>query len=268
MSALPAYGKPPVIEVAIGVQFAPLSEFSVAHAGLYWATIREVFGRVEEQAPILHIVEPPHGAPEQRPGLEITAKPELPRVWFIDASGSRLLQVQRDRFLHNWRKVNPDDEYPRFPAVKDTFFHHWQAFNEFLAQNNLKAQPDQCELTYVNHLRKGEGWNDMVDMEKLFTIFTWQTRSGFLPKPDSARWSLRFLLPENMGRLHIDVRPVSVPPKNDPIIHFSLTARGRPQGEFSMESMSDWFTMAREWIVKGFADLADKITDDIWEKKV
>jgi len=267
MSALPDYVKPPVIEVAIGVQFAPLTEFSLAHVGLYWATIRETFPRVEEQVPIIHVVEPTPGAPEALLGFQFTDKPPLPRVWFLDASGNRLIQVQRDRFLHNWRKVNPTDEYPRFPSVREAFFRFWQGFNAFLTENNLKPNPDQCELTYVNHLKKGEGWNAMADLEKVFTTFVWRTRSGFLPGPDSAHWSLRFLLPGNRGRLHIDVVPVRVPPQNDPVIRFSLTARGRPQGEFSKENMNDWFTLAREWIVRGFADLVDKNTDALWEKK-
>jgi len=267
MTGLPDYSQPPVVEVAIGVQFAAMADFSVGHVGLYWATIRDVFSRVEEQAPIAHILEPPQGPPEAALGFQFMDKPDLPRAWFLDPSGCRLIQVQRDRFLHNWRKVNPADEYPRFPSVRDSFFHYWEGFNGFLRENNLKPEPDQCELTYVNHIRRGDGWETMADLEKVFTTFVWRTRSGFLPVPDSARWSLRFILPDAHGRLHVDVVPVRVPPKNDPVIRFSLTARGRPQGEFSTESMNGWFNMAREWIVRGFADLVDSNTDAIWERK-
>jgi uncharacterized protein (TIGR04255 family) len=268
MAALPDYHKPPVIEVAIGVQFAPLTEFSVAHVGLYWATIRETFNRVEEQAPIMHSLEPPHGPLEPSPVFQLMGVPDLlPRAWFLDASGSHLIQVQRDRFLHNWRKMNPPDEYPRFPSVRDSFFQYWHGFKTFLAENNLTPQPDQCELAYVNQVNKGEGWDTMAELEKVFTTFQWRTRSGFLPIPDMARWSLRFLLPENQGRLHVDVVPARVPPQNDLVIRFSLTARGRPRGEFNTENMTKWFAMAREWIVMGFADLVDKKTDAIWEKK-
>jgi len=267
MTGLPYYGKPPVIEVAIGVQFAPLTEFSVGHVGLYWATIRETFNRVEEQAPIGHVVEPPEGPAEPALSLSWTDKLPLPRAWFLDASGTRLIQVQRDRFLHNWRKMNPADEYPRFPSVRDSFLHYWEGFNAFLAEHRIKPEPDQCELTYVNHIRKGDGWDTMADLEKVFTTFEWRTRYRFLPSPDSARWSLRFPLPGSRGRLHIDVVPVRVPPENDLAIRFSLTARGRPEGEFSTESMNEWFTMAREWIVRGFVDLVDENTDAIWEKR-
>ena len=268
MTALADFGKPPVIEVAIGVQFEPLKGFSVGHVGLYWATIREAFGRVEEQVPITHIVEPPYGPPEVTMGLQLTEKPEIPRVWFLDDSGCRLIQVQRDRFLHNWRKMNPSDQYPRFPSVRDGFFQYWQGFTDFLGENGLKPEPDQCELTYVNHIKKGEGWDTVGDLDDVFTAFAWRTRAGFLPAPDSARWSLRFLLPENQGRLYAEVVPVRVPSQKDNVVRFSLTARGRPQGEFSTKGMAEWFAMAREWIVRGFADLVDEKTDILWEKKV
>jgi uncharacterized protein (TIGR04255 family) len=240
---------------------------TVGHIGLYWAKIRKSFGSIEEQAPIIHIVEPTDGPAELVLGLQLMDKPELPRVWFLDDSGNRIIQLQRDRFLHNWRKMMPEDEYPRFPSLRESFFDYWKEFNNFLRENGLEPDLDQCDLTYVNHISKGEGWNTVADLENIFTTFVWRTRSKFLPAPDSLRFSLKFLLPENGGRLHIDAVPVRVPPKNDPAIRFSLTARGRPQGEINTESMYKWFTMAREWIVKGFADLVDNKTDEIWDKK-
>ncbi|MCK4625225.1 MAG: TIGR04255 family protein [Phycisphaerae bacterium] len=267
MPGLPDYDKPPVIEVAIGIQFAPITELSAAHVGLYWGTIRDTFNRAKEQAPIAHIVEPPVGPPEPQLAFQIFDKPELPRMWFIDTSGNRIIQVQRDRFLHNWRKTGSTDEYPRFPSVKESFFLHWRSFTNFLAEQGLQPQPDQCELTYVNHVKKGDGWDTMADLSTIFTTFAWRTRSDFLPIPDNARWSLRFLLPDKMGRLHVDVVPVRVQPNNDLAIRFSLTVRGKPSNIEDTASLSQWYDLAREWIVKGFADLIDEKTDALWEKK-
>lgn len=268
MSRLPDYDKPPVVEVAMGVQFAPIEQFSAAHVGLYWGAIRDTFSRVEEQAPIAHIVERP--ADQQAPtgaSFAILPKPELPRIWFIDTSGNCIIQIQRDRFLHNWRKLNPSDKYPRFPSVQEGFFRYWTGFTDFLADQALEVKPDQCELTYVNFIGKGEGWETMADLSSLFTNFVWRTRTGFLPIPENVRWSLRFPFPEEMGRLHVDVVPVRVQPGNDLAIRFSLTARGRPSNIEDVDSMKQWYELAREWIVKGFADLVDEVTDTLWEKK-
>jgi uncharacterized protein (TIGR04255 family) len=268
MMKLPDYAKPPVVEVAIGVQFAPLAGLTAAQLGLYWTTIRDTFPRVEEQTPIAHMVEPPEAASEPVMALQFSDRPDFPRTWFLDATGGRLLQIQRDRFLHNWRRMAPGDAYPRFPTVRDSFFQYWSGFTSFLAQNDLKPQPDQYDLTYVNHIRKGDGWEALADMHRLFSTFVWKTRTAFLPVPDNIRWSLRFLLPNGMGRLHVDLVPVRIPPDNEAAIRFVLTARGRPQGELNEHTMAGWFELAREWIVRGFADLVQPQTDLLWERKV
>ncbi len=268
MSRLPDYGKPPVVEVAMGVQFAPIELFSAAHVGLYWATIRDTFTHVEEQVPIAHVVECP--VEQQTPtGAKVTIsqKPELPRILFIDNNDSRIIQIQRDRFLHNWRKQNPSDEYPRFPSVQEDFFRYWTGFTGFLTDQKLTVQPDQCELTYVNHIRQGEGWETMADFSSLFTNFVWNTRSEFLPIPDNVRWALRFPFPEQMGRLYVDVVTVRVPPENYLAIRFTLTARGKPSNFEDVDGMKQWYELAREWIVRGFADLVGEVTDTLWEKK-
>jgi len=267
MDGLPDYGRPPVIEVGIGIQFAPMDKLTAAHLGLYWTTVRDEFERVEEQAPIRHMLEPPPGEPEPGPSFEISHKPELPRVWFIDRSENRIIQVQRDRFLHNWRKLSSEDLYPRFPKVKASFLEHWDRFRKFLAQIGVEPEPDQCEVTYVNHLRKGVEWNTMADLGALFSTFNWRTRTGFLPTPDNVRWSLRFLLPDEKGRLHVDVVPVRIQPSNDLAVRFALTARGKPTDVHDPEIISDWYDLARKWIVKGFEDLVTDKTDVLWEKK-
>lgn len=267
MAALPDYGKPPVVEVVMGVQFTPIVEFTAAHLGLYWAGIRDTFGRVEEQAPIAHVLELPPGESPSQPPFQVLDKPDLPRSWFIDATGNRVIQVQRDRFLHNWRKLNPTDEYPRFPLIKRSFLKHWAGFSKFLADQGFSLEPDQCELTYVNHVKKGDGWDSIKDLGGLFTTFAWRTRSGFLPTPDNVRWSLRFVLPQETGRLYVEAMIVRVQPQNEPAIRLSLTARGKPPGITDSASMVQWYELAREWIVKGFADLVDEKTDSLWERK-
>ena len=40
--------------------------------------------------------------------------PNATRFWFIGDPGTRLIQVQRDRFVINWRKVTGDEAYPRY----------------------------------------------------------------------------------------------------------------------------------------------------------
>lgn len=269
MHALPDYGKPPVIEVAMGVQFAPLKALSVAHVGLYWETIRDTFGRCQEQPPIPHVVEDVATLQvASPPTVRLSGKPDMPRVWFLNDSGNQMIQVQRDRFVHNWRKMSADEAYPRYPTVRSNFEKCWAGFCEFLVSEDLPSpQVDQLELVYVNHVKQGEGWQRLADTQNLFTVFKWRTRSGFLPQPENLRWSIKCLLPDELGRLHVDAMPVRIQEDKSLVMSVSLTVRGRPAGEATPESVDAWFGVAREWIVKGFADLADEQTDSLWKKQ-
>lgn len=264
----PDYKSPPVTEVAAGIQFAPLVEFTTAHVGLYWDKIRKAFPRVEEQGPIAHIVEPVGHQPSQDVlKFEVANKPPLPRTWLIAEAGTSLIQVQRDRFLYNWRKMTDDDRYIRFSPIKQNFFDHWRQFCDFLRDCGLSSPDiDQCELTYVNRIDQGAGWKSVADLEQLFTNFAWRPRGTFLPEPEDARWGLRFVLPAQLGRLYAEAVQVRASEDNSVAIRFSLTVRGLPAVS-DEDSISTWFDVAHEWIVKGFVALTAEETDALWQRE-
>lgn len=269
MDSLPDYNKPPVVEVAMGVQFTPLKGFSVAHVGLYWKSVRSTFARCQEQPPIPHAVEDVTDLQlASPPTVRLSGKPDMPRVWFLNDSGNQLVQVQRDRFVHNWRKASAEEDYPRYPSVKSNFEKYWTGFCEFLQSEDLpRPEVDQLELVYVNHIKQGEGWQSLADTQNLFTVFKWRTRSGFLPEPENARWSMKYLLPDELGRLHADAMPIRIQEDGSLVMSLSMTVRGKPAGDTTDAEISDWYDVARKWIVKGFADLADEETDALWEKR-
>ena len=154
---LPDYKRPPVTEVAVSIQFARLQGLTAAHIGLYWAKIKDAFPNVMEQPPIVHMVENPEAEYKFEPFL--SQMPDLPRIWFTDKTGTALIQVQRDRFVYNWRRVKDSDEYIRFPAIKKKFLLRWGEFSSFLKEQGISdPQVDQCELTYVNRIDQGELW--------------------------------------------------------------------------------------------------------------
>jgi hypothetical protein len=65
-----------------------------------------------------------------------------------------------------------------------------------------------------------------------------------------------------MGRLHVSLK-MATTKEAKKIMVFELTARG-----FSNGPMDDWFAVAHEWIVRGFADLTtDSIQKAIWQRK-
>jgi len=109
-SELPQYAKPPVVEVAISVQFNPLVRFQPVHFGLLWERLRARYPITEHYPPLGSVVEV-FGAQALAPMmLHIESVPNFPvgRCWYLTEDRQRVVQVQPDRFILNWRKLHAD----------------------------------------------------------------------------------------------------------------------------------------------------------------
>ncbi len=200
--------------------------------------------------------------------VEISASPPLPRVWFIHKDENGIIQVQRDRFLHNWKKVRPQDEYPRYSYVKSLFQQHLATFERCLNELNIGGLvTQQYEMTYVNHIPQGEGWQTFSEIADVFPDFAWQVRpERFLSVPDGRNLRSNFALPNQSGRLHATIRNGIRRDDQRPLVLLELTARGIGT-DISREAMWNWFDMAHEWIVRGFVDLTgDEIQKKTWRR--
>ena len=67
--------------------------------------------------------------------------------------------------------------------------------------------------------------------------------------------------------MHVVIRNVKQRKTGQPIVLFELTVRGIGDDR-SVDGMLDWFDLAREWIVCGFADMtSEKVQRELWKKK-
>ena len=153
---LPSFDRPPVNEVVMGVQFGTLDGLLAPHVGKFWATVESEYPRCSDNPPIIAILEnfeKPGAVMRLRHSFTLSPTPDLPRIFLEDASGQWLIQIQRDRFLHNWRVGEDESEYPRYPEVKRRFFEQWARFQQFVQQNELGTiQITQLEITYLNRI--------------------------------------------------------------------------------------------------------------------
>ena len=267
---LPDYERPPVIEVVCGIQFEPMENFQATTFGLFWQTIRDEYVKTQEMAPLPQVIEQfPAAAKPSQPQVEIIGTPPLPRVFFVHKIPSWLIQLQRDRFLHNWRKEKDEDIYPRYPVVFDKFWKAWEKFSKFCKDENLgEPTVNQLEITYINHIPIGHGWKTLGDLEKVFPDVGWRCAERFLPSPESIGLRLSFILPDSQGRLHVSLKHAIRVADSQPVLLCDLTARGMPPSN-DTSAIRAWFDLGREWIVRGFADLADeKNQKEQWGRKV
>jgi uncharacterized protein (TIGR04255 family) len=265
-SPLPEYEKPPVIETVCGVLFQELTLLHAVHLGSLWQKLKPDYDHSREVAPLAPAVERLDEPSQVQ--LKFTDVPPLPRTWLLTPNENGIIQVQRDRFLHNWKKVAPEDEYPRYTRVIQMFRDKLQTFEQFLAEDQLGSiEPRQYEMTYVNHIPQGDGWTDLADAGNVLPDFTRRKApSRFLSEPDQVNWRTSFLLPDTQGRLHTVIRHIHRPSDPKPILLLELTARGFP-ADTSRDSMWAWFDLAHEWIVNGFTDLtSEQVRKNVWRQ--
>ena len=266
LDVLPEYRNPPVIEVVCGVSFAPLQHFQAVHIGLLWEQMRGAFPTVQEHPPLTTQIEKLDLPAPRTAEFELMDTPPLPRVWFLDEPGNGIVQVQRDAILHNWRKLKPEDQYPRFKSVFASFTKHLETFSQFVIENKLGAiTPIQCELTYVNHIFPNALWSEGKSVGILFPDFAWNDSSKrFLPPYEGCNWRTAFRLPNRQGRLHANLQLAFHRPSGKPVIALEMKARGVAEPR-SLEHLASWFGVAHEWIVRGFTDMtSEQAQKELW----
>jgi uncharacterized protein (TIGR04255 family) len=258
---LPNYGKPPVVEVVSGVMFDPIPGFKLPLVGKFWSEALLDFPVVDEQPPLAPVME----ILGRGPGVMFIAEPApVPRVWFTSRNKDQVIQVQRDRFLCNWRKVSPDHEYPRFRKVFEFFETKLASFEQFIRTDcNASPIPRQYELSYVNHLDSTpDGPIVLGDIGRLLPDLSWRKQgSRWLPDPEDLDLSLAFLLPKSAGRLRVRLQTGLRVPDQSSIMALEITARGL------LEDRTKWFELAHEWIVKAFEDLVSPDMNAAWRKQ-
>lgn len=265
MKILPVqFESPPVAEVACGVMFSP--NIKTVHIGLLWQRFQNEFPRIEEAVPIPRVIEGPANALEQQIELNFSALPELRRTWFLNQSGGALIQVQEDRFLFNWKRVEGTDSYPSYHQVIAQFEKHFSTFCAFFREANLGAlQLRQFELTYINIIGEHNGLGS-VGFDAALRDHVRSPGERFLPEPEARNWTTNYLLPNNLGRLHVSAQNATMIASKEKVMRLELVARGRPT-ETDEKSRRAWFDVAHEWITHGFTDVTVPALHKSWGRK-
>ena len=257
---LPSFDKPPVVEVVMGVQFEPLETMLAPHFGLFWECVRDEYPICRDAPPIVPQIEE-LGQPGalKRANLQIVSRPPLPRIFFEHSNGEWLIQLQPDRFLHNWRAASATGIYPRYRAVRSQFSSQWSRFQSFIADSDLgDLKINQLEMTYMNHIGP---LPDDLHFGDVFPDLQWRSSERNLKQPESLNVAYSFASDDNVNRLRANIKPASHSDKGK-ILVFDLTVRGTPDGD----DFENWFDKSRDWIVTAFADLTSDRWHKIWER--
>lgn len=257
----PSFKSPPLNEVSIGLQFEPLTNLRIPHIGLFWEYVRKELPLTEHAQPIL--------GKDQTLRSDPTTGLPLPRVWFIDRTESKLMQLQTDRYNYNWRAREGADPYPHFEQIIADFARYWDALEKFLADSDIGViRPIVCELSYINIFEQGKEWTSIENLGNIFRDFPWTDQGErFLPHPKTLSWAASFPLPDDRGALNVRLSPGKRVIDNQVVLQLDMAATNDVVGQ-TRESIMAWYRLAHEWIVKGFVDLTQaEIQKRIWERE-
>lgn len=260
---------PPVAEVSIGVQFEPIEKLGVPALGTLWSRFKKDFPVTQEQAPLPPVSEK-FGATIREPvpwEIKLENIPLVPRCWFLSKDSSELIQVQKDRFIHNWRKMGEDPGYPSYAPLRDRFAGELATFTRFLTDERLgELRANQCELTYIDHILAGSPGERHRSLSRICRLAADWPQSPDLAELESVRLEGRFVFPnlrEPSGRLYINVSPAFRISDKSPIYLLYTVARGRPAGE-GLEDIRPFLDKAHESLINLFLQITTPEIQATW----
>lgn len=268
---LPKFRKPPLGEVAISVQFSGLNGLQVRHVGALHSIYSDSYPGYDEHPPLDQQVEQFDLRADNGPQLQLSlAHPGMPRVWFVSDDGCRLVQVQADRFVLNWRETPEGGDYPHFDDLRETFLTEFGRLRNFASEHGLGTiEPNQCEITYINHVMPNEHWTSHSDISPVVTTWSPIYSDDTFPPPTDVRFTERRVIPgddgEPIGRVYTHVDPVFRLPDETPMLLLKFIGRGRPY-DGSMEGVKRFLDLSHEWIVKAFAATTTPEMHKRWER--
>jgi uncharacterized protein (TIGR04255 family) len=266
--SLPTFDNPPVIETIIGVQFAPLIDFTSAHFGWYWKQYLEPSWLKTLLAPAL---------PDQfekfgghggwvLPQIQAQDQAEPDRLQIINDTDDRVVQIQNSRFIYNWRKR--ETEYPSFKSTYPEFLRVFSSFCRFASDASLgEVAVNQWEITYVNHIKKGALWESPSDWPKVFPkLFP----GAFVNQElefEGLAGQLRFEITPAKGRLHVAIQHLKLGEAGDETLVLQLTARGPVEPNKEGFGLESGITLGHRVLVRAFADMASPLARSYWKMR-
>lgn len=271
---LPKFQNPPVVEMVLGVQFDLLAGFGNAHLGAFWQSLGEDWRKVIDAPSIEPQFERFGEATRWRPaGVQLKFSQELhTRLQIRNVAADRMIQVQNGRLHYNWMGLG-GGQYPQYDTVRPEFDRAVGKFCQFLASESLgEWQPNQWEVTYLNHIPKGTVWETPEEWVQLFpslAVLPFRP-SGVRLESLGGEW--HYEIEPQQGRLHVNVSHGRVKrpgqDKDDStqeMIILNLTARGPlPVGSDDKPDLDAGLRIGHETIVRAFKDLTSEKAHEYW----
>ena len=263
------FDSPPVIETVLGVQFAPLKDFSTGHAALFWSKYldRSKWEKFAETLPLpdqFERWEPTSLDPSKV--IKITPMRFSGRSQISQANSGRMIQIQTSRFIYNWNRVG--GEYPRYRTVLEEFGRHFADFRRFVADDAKLGEivPNQWELTYIDSIPKGPLWDSPADWHEVLPGLFLPLRhvGSVLLESFGGEW--HFEISPRRGRLHISVQNTTIADDPTPVLLIQSTARGSI-GKDGASDLKEGLEIGHQATLRLFLEITSDKAQKAWGRK-
>jgi uncharacterized protein (TIGR04255 family) len=223
------FHNPPIIEIVLGVQFAPLSPWCGGHAGWFWKQFLGKEWKHTADAPLIgDLFEKFDTEQTWGPaGVSLFMAQSSPsRLQITNEDGDRMIQIQSTRFHYNWKKAS--GRYPSYETILKEFLANLNLFKKFINEAAVgEFAPNQWELTYVDHIPQGELWKTCDDWAGIFPgLFANPVK---FPGAVAERTAIdcSYVMEGNRGRLHVQAHRGKASDKAEvELLSLQTTARG------------------------------------------
>jgi uncharacterized protein (TIGR04255 family) len=194
-------------------------------------------------------------------------RPDTPRLWAASENGQHVIQIQKNAFFSNWLKTAGDVTYCPYLERRQEFNQQLAQLEEFFQEQKIgPIEPTSWNVTYVNHIDY-KGMDHLgPEIAKMLTVWTNQFSDGFLHEPDKLTFGFAFPMPDNAGRLNVNLAPVVLPKDKRQALRLDLTARGQLKTK-DIPGVLSAIDLGHEWVVRGFASLTRPEMHQVWERE-
>lgn len=268
--SLPEYQHPPVVEVAASIQFANIRGLDAAKLGLLWSRFRDLYPRTEQHPPLATASETFESNRGGRVGFSVETSFPVPRLWFLSSDGTRLVQVQSNRLVVNWRQLDTGAPYVRFSGLMSMLSESIGLLGGFLHDEKLESiKPDQVELTYVNHLPAGGQGSPRDPLSRYVSCWGSEPESWEVGPAEEASFRTQYVLMREgrpSARLYVELDSAYTASSRAPIYVMNLIVRGAP-AEPTVEESFKLFDDAHQWILNSFTSLTTDEAHTLWGRQ-
>ena len=260
------FESPPVIGVALGVEFGGPVMAEISATADFWPRIREQYPQADKLPALTSMAEDFNVTTSQT--IEVRLGNGGPqRYWFRSADESYTVQVQENRLALNWDRTADAPVYPRYQAVRRRFHELYQAFTE-VADDRLLADnpPAWCAVTYTNDISHPDSADPLSGPLDDILCFVGRPESDVLPPIEDTALRQRRLIRaadgSPRGRLYIEAIP-TVDAEARPGYRLTLRVVCRPDSG-DAAGVFRCHDEGRELIVKSFRDITTEKMHELW----